>query len=69
MTVGDLFLTVNIIIFIVISLAIRFEKIDLKYPNGITDVLGIIFFIISIATMIFQGIFYLIRYWNYTVGF
>ena len=69
MTVGDLFLTVNIIIFIVISLAIRFEKIDLKYPNYITDVLGIIFFIISIATIIFQGIFYLIRYWNYTVGF
>ena len=69
MTVGDLFLTVNIIIFIVISLAIRFEKIDLKYPNNITDVLGIIFFIISIATIIFQGIFYLIQYWNYTVGF
>ena len=69
MTVGDLFLTVNIIIFIVISLAIRFEKIDLKYPNDITDALGIIFFIISIATIIFQGIFYLIQYWNYTVGF
>lgn len=69
MTVGDLFLTVNIIIFIVISLAIRFKKIDLKYPDCITDVLGIIFFIISIATIIFQGIFYLIHYWNYTVGF
>ena len=69
MTVGDLFLTVNIIIFIVISLIIRFKKIDLKYPNGITDVLGIIFFIISIATILFQGIFYLIQYWNYTVGF
>ena len=69
MTVGDLFLTVNIIIFIVISLAIRFEKIDLKYPDCITDVLGIIFFIISIATTIFQGIFYLIHYWDYTVGF
>ena len=69
MTVGDLFLVVNIILFLVISLAIRFEKIDLKYPNSITDVLGIIFFIISIATIIFQGIFYLIHYWNYTVGF
>ena len=69
MTVGDLFLTVNIILFIVISLAIRFEKIDLKYPDCITDVLGIIFFIISIATTIFQGIFYLIHYWDYTVGF
>ena len=70
MTVGDLFLIINIISLILILSATSLKKIELFPSKGtiVENILTVVFMINALVALV-QGIFYLLMYWNYKIGF
>lgn len=67
-TVANLFLIVNIIIFIQLLILLHFKKIRIFRDDDIRTLAPSILFIISLASIVFQGIILLVTNWNSTIG-
>ena len=67
-TVANLFLIVNLIIFILLMFGIHLKKVRIFVENDIKSLVPSIIFIITLAVLIFQGIYTLVLNWNNTIG-
>ena len=67
-TVANLFLIINLIVFILLMFGIYLKKVRIFVEDDIKSLAPSIIFIITLATILCQGINTLVLNWNNTIG-
>lgn len=67
-TVANLFLIVNLVVFILLMFGIHLKKVRIFVDGDIKSLAPSIIFVITLAVLVFQGIYTLVENWNSTIG-